>query len=480
MSEQATEQEKVHALYHLIGERGLFVNTNLDVISGDSESLEVLQGAYKLPLIAAGSKAYNSTLLFATITSLLNHGTMLVTGGPGIGKTTGLEFAGHFFSGQSLDEILEAEILGNPQLKTEDVIASLDTVKMVHSGEKLVLPSKFLDSRVKIWDEVNRTPAELVSCAMKLVDTGKAIYQGVLLKSPAGPLFATANYSDEGTFQLTPPFLDRFDVAVMTTSPQPWDLKKIRERGDEKLNGGLDKLLEIPEHLTLDFEKIRKEIKALQEDFEDDVPIVSSFSDFLYSTLRFSEIASDNLARATKGNAWQTNQSNAPEGHFKDNCFTYSVNELSIRTIKAIERYSKAFAWINGKEKVELADFKAVAPYLLWHKIQPTEKAIALNAKFVNDRIAFIEDLIVRVENEYNEMQSGENSSLVPYFIALECIRTGKKSDGTVLSSDEIRNITKNAVSKIGSQDKPYALSLASHVVSEYNSRCQKVNQQVG
>ena len=265
MTDKLTEQQRVKALYNLIGDRGLYVSSNFDVFNEEPEKIAILNGAYSLPIIKPGTEAFNSTLLFATITSLLNHGTMLVTGAPGIGKTTGCEFAGHFFSGTSLDEILQAEISGNPQLKTEDVIAGLDTVKMVHGGEKEVLPTKFLKCPVKIWDEVNRTPADLVSSAMKLVDTGKAVYQGVLLQSPPGPLFATANYADEGTFQLTPPFLDRFDVAVMTTSPQPWDLRKIRARGDEKLNGGLNQLLEIPENLALDFEKIRKEIKSLPE-----------------------------------------------------------------------------------------------------------------------------------------------------------------------------------------------------------------------
>jgi len=248
---ELTEQQKVQRIYDLIGERGLYVSTNYDIFSKYPERLPILHGTYNFPLIQPGSRAYASPLLFAALTSLLNHGTMLITGAPGIGKTTGAEFAGHFFAGTSLDkileaktsfeEILEAEILGNPQLKTEDVIASLDIAELTKpGGKKVVIPTKFLKCPVKIWDEINRTPADLVSAAMKLVDIGKAVYQGELLTSPSGVLFATANYADEGTFQLTPPFLDRFDVAVMVTSPQPWDLQEIRARGDEKLNGNFE------------------------------------------------------------------------------------------------------------------------------------------------------------------------------------------------------------------------------------------------
>lgn len=473
MAKKLTEQEKVKFLYSTIGDQGLYVSSNYDVFSEKPKEIPILSGTYKLPLITRGTNAYNSTLLFATLTSLLNHGTMMVTGAPGIGKTTGLEFAGHFFSGTSLDEILEAEIQGNPQLKTEDVIASLDTVKMVHNGEKEVLPTKFLRCPIKIWDEVNRTPADLVSSAMKLVDTGKAVYQGVLLESPPGPLFVTANYADEGTFQLTPPFLDRFDVAVMTTSPQPWDLKKIRQRGDEKLNGNLNELLKIPDGLKLNFDKIRQEIKDVPESEDKGIPAVSSFSDFVYASLRFSEAASDNLARATKGNAWQITQDNSPPGHFIDSPFTYTINELSVRTAKAMERYGKAFAWMNGKNKVELDDFKSIAPYLLWHKIQPTQKALAENPRYANDRISFVNGLISKIEQDYTEMQGSD--ILSNYSVALEALRSGNLL-GKELSDEEVDKVVRNAITKVGNLDKPYALTLAAHIASEYNTRYNGIN----
>ena len=466
------EQEKVQKLYGLIGERGLYVSTNYDIFTRKPEEIPLLLGTgYKIPLIDKGTKAYSSPLLFATLTSLLNHGTMILTGAPGIGKTTSVEYAGHFFTGTPLDQILEAEILGNPQLKTEDVVASLDTVKMISKGEKEVIPTAFLKCPVKIWDEINRTPAELTSVAMKLVDIGKAVYQGVLLKATPGPLFATANYTDEGTFQLTPPFLDRFDVAVMVTSPQPWDLRKIRERGDEKLNGTIEDLLEIPKDLELDFEKIRKEIKNISECVDKDIPIVSAFVDFVCGSLRFSEAASQNIVRATKGNACYINQDNAPQGHFIDSSFNYTLNELSVRTSKAIPRYAKAFAWLNGRDRVELQDLKTVLPYLLWHKLQPSQKALSENQIYENDRIAFVEDLVQKIETEYNEAL---NSNAIKYYaLALNALREGKLN-GKVLNEDDIRKVVRNSILKIGELDKPYAITLANHLASEYNLTIMK------
>ena len=275
-----------------------------------------------------------------------------------------------------------------------------------------------------------------------------------------------------GFLKLIPPFLDRFDVAVMVTSPQPWDLNEIRKRGDEKLDGGLEHLL-VPEELMPDFGRLRKEIRDMPEASEHDVSLVGSFANFVYGSLRFSEIASDNLVRGTKGNAWQIDQNKALDNqelsaHFKEAPFNYTINELSVRTARAMMRYAKAFAWFKGKEIVELDDLKAVLPYLLWHKIQPTEKAFAENSKYANDRISFVEDLITKIENDYTEMQGSESWGV--YGAAMKVIGTGKIHDKT-LSEADLKLLVKKAIAKIGNVDKQWAIILTSHIASEYNQR---------
>ena len=93
--QQLTERQKVRAIYDLIGERGLYVNTNFDVFTANPEEISLAGGAgYKIPLLQADSRGYASPLLFSALTALLNQGTMFITGAPGIGKTTGAEFAG--------------------------------------------------------------------------------------------------------------------------------------------------------------------------------------------------------------------------------------------------------------------------------------------------------------------------------------------------------------------------------------------------
>jgi hypothetical protein len=132
-------------------------------------------------------------------------------------------------------------------------------------------------------------------------------------------------------------------------------------------------------------------------------------------------------------------------------------------------RYAKAFAWMNGDSRVTPAHLKTILPYLLWHKVQPTQKAIAENKLHANDRVDFIRDLIGRIETEYIEL-TGNAELLQTYAAALNVIRTETIRDKKV-SPDQVRNVVKNAITKIGNVDKPYALTLAHHISSEYNTK---------
>ena len=131
-----------------------------------------------------------------------------------------------------------------------------------------------------------------------------------------------------------------------------------------------------------------------------------------------------------------------------------------------MQRYAKAFAWFTGNEKVGMNQLKTVAPYLFWHKIQPTQKALTENPKYGNDRIAFVNTLVEKIETDYDELRDSKARKV--YSAALNAIEKGRIGDRT-LTDVEIRNVTKNAIEEIGKVDRPWAISLASHVASAYN-----------
>ena len=475
-------RDKVQELYDLVGKRGLYVNTNHDVFV-NAKSINAGQSQqYKFSLLNPKGKAYASPMLLATLTSLLNHGTMLITGAPGIGKTTGAELAGHFFTGTPLDEILESTIQGHPQQTEEKMIARFHTGKLVKDGEEHVLPRKFLTSKVKLIDEINRLDPDKWSIILRLIDTGKATYGDTLLEAATGPLFATANYTDAGTFEMPPPGLDRFDVAAVVTSPQPWDLSRIYSRSDEKLNGGLQKLLEIPEELKLsddDFAQIRKEISGLPKAGNLDTSL-----NFVLATIRFSEAASDDVTRMTKGNAWAS--SDIQGLHFTNHPSVYTKNELSVRTARAIQRYARALAWFSGDYQVSEAHVNTIFPYATWHKLQPSEKALQEKPKFANDRIAFARFVLEKISGEWATMK-GQNELKV-YGSTLNAIlddtdatlmeliqkNAGLREIVSKSGQTPLYAVVSNAIKTICNWDNPYALVLAKSLETGYNARMMK------
>src|SRR3989338_11064774 len=145
--------KKILGLYNLMGERGLFVNTNHDIFIGPQEILKAGKNQnFSFSLLQDGGKAYSSPMLLTALTSMLKHGTMLLTGAHGIGKTTSVEFGGHFFTNTPLEDILQATIQGHPQQTEEKMVARYHTGKLIKDGEEKVLARNFIKCKVKLID----------------------------------------------------------------------------------------------------------------------------------------------------------------------------------------------------------------------------------------------------------------------------------------------------------------------------------------
>ena len=53
-----TESQKVHEIYGLIGERGLYVNTNLDLFGGPTKDVTILTSGYTVQLADKETYSY--------------------------------------------------------------------------------------------------------------------------------------------------------------------------------------------------------------------------------------------------------------------------------------------------------------------------------------------------------------------------------------------------------------------------------------
>jgi len=455
-------QHKVNALYHHLGKQGLYVNTNNDIFIGPYQTLTTGKGKkYTFHLLKDQGIAYASPMLFAALTAMLNHGTMLFTGAASVGKTTSAYLAGHFFNGQEYEDIRSATIHGHSRQTEERTIARYHTGRLLQ-GEEHVLWRKFAKSNVKVVNEFNRFGPDILNIFLDFVDTGYLNYGDEYLETKPGPLFATMNYNDSGTRDVQEPMLDRFDIAVPVTSPQPWDLENILKRSDEKLNGGFKDLLAIPPDIKLSDEErlqIRQEIASLplHEDVED-------FRTFAVATVRYSEVASDSVERMTKGNAWTMQDTS--QLHFQNHPSLYTENEITLRTARNLDRYSKAIAWLTESTVATMEHLKVVFPYVTWHKLKPTTKSLG-TSKFANDRIQFGKMLFDEIQKDWVALKTKEQlTTYLDVKVSLE---------NPSFSHPDLLNLTTKAMEQICTLDHPLAPVLAKHLESLYNARMSNV-----
>ena len=472
-------QEKVFGLYRTISERGLFVDTNYDIFLGKTEEAPFGSlNKYRFQLLDPdrNGRALSSSLLFPTITCLLNHGTCLSTGAVGIGKTTGAEFAGHFFTGTPLHDILEGTVQGHPQQTQESMVAYLDLGLLTKNGKRVAIPQKFMTAGVHMLDEIRRLDPSTLAILLRLIDTGKTTYQGQLIVMKPGPVFATANYDDEGSAQLLPPAADRFDVAVMVTSPSSVDVSRILSRRDEKLNGGsLDELLSLPAAYALsddDRLAIRHEISSVHVPQD-----VENYLDYVRAMMRFCEVASASPERMTKGNAWQVAPDEAASEHYLTVSSSSAVashrltrNELSVRTHKALDRYAKALAWFQGKDSVSQNDVSTVWPFVTWHRLHPSKHALQTpGTLYANDRIGFATAVFSRCVEEFDELNTDSRGGIfVKYTAGMQALTDEK------YSLEKKQTAVTNAIQQLGESTHPYALVLAQYLASEYNTQASE------
>ncbi|MHA2004904.1 MAG: AAA family ATPase, partial [Candidatus Thorarchaeota archaeon] len=171
------------------------------------------------------------------LNTLVPRSAMLLVGGHGGGKTTLVKLLGRMMTGKSLDEIDDGMLRGHPQLTEEKMVATLRPGPLMKDGVEVVVWRNFVTGFWKMIDEVNRLTPHAQNILLSMLAEGELKYYDEVKKCEEYCLFATLNPSDAGTFELAPPFLDRFGIAVPITMPSINDLELILTRRDERLFG---------------------------------------------------------------------------------------------------------------------------------------------------------------------------------------------------------------------------------------------------
>jgi len=457
-------REKLHNLYDRIQTAGLFIAPENDIKLNKTSSVKLnLNGSEALELC---KESYNSSLLLTLLTSLFKRGNMVYFGPPGAGKTTAPEFIGHFIYGKPLDEIHRATIFGHPE-QTQEMMVARYSLSDLMTGEERVLVRQFMNSPIKIIDEVNRLPPGKLSILYQLVDRGFTDYGDEVVKAEDGPIFMTANAADAGNYPLPHPFLDRIGVAVVATYLNPCYLSILDKRGSDNLNGGIEDLLDIKEQFTAkDLEQARHEIREVAFEGDELYHLMHFLAEtnYCYKGGVALESKSKSHAQFKKpGKGLCTDCHYFPgTGKTDKGTICHMTEEgISPRTYQSIILYAKALAWYRGNDKVNSIDLEAIMPFCLWHKITPTDSAYEANPLFINDRTELVRNLFDRSKKTYLQNKK-------TYDIYDSILETASKASTGAITPENKAEITKtirNFLENLQSIDSvakyPLAVTLA-------------------
>ncbi|OLS31335.1 MAG: hypothetical protein ThorAB25_03380, partial [Candidatus Thorarchaeota archaeon AB_25] len=351
MSQSEKLRELVLNVMSTVESRGLFVHSSdLEIKYNDPSSKKKSVKTTRFPLIV-GSCVLNA---------LAPRSAMLLVGGHGGGKTTLVKLLGRMMTGRSLDEIEDGILRGHPQLTEEKMVATLKPGPLMKEGVEVVVWRRFVTDFWKIIDEVNRLTPHAQNILLSLLAEGEVKYYDEIKRCDEYCLYATLNPSDAGTFDIGPPFLDRFGLAVPITMPTVNDLELILSARDERLFG-FDELWQVPAVLT-------EEDLLTIWNLADKVHVPPEASEFMRSLVR--EFGACIRVDKSQSSGLTVETGLCDGCHFsttKSVCNKVII-PLSVRAAKDLNRYSKAAAWLVGAQEVSVEIVKSLAPLVFWHR----------------------------------------------------------------------------------------------------------------
>jgi MoxR-like ATPase len=269
-------------------------------------------------------------LIERLIIAILADGHLLVEGAPGLAKTKAIKTASEgidadFHRVQFTPDLLPSDITGSDIYRPEQAVFEFQAGPLFHN---LVLA-----------DEINRAPAKVQSAlleamAERQVSVGKKSY-------PLPDLFlvmATQNpIEQEGTYPLPEAQMDRFLMHVMVDYPTPASEKTILQLSRAEATGSQSSDVEpSPQKTIMD---ARQQVLAVHMD-----EAVEEYLVQIILATRNTQAYGEDLA------SW----------------LDYGA---SPRATIALDRCSRAVAWLDGRDFVTPDDIRAVAHDVLRHRL---------------------------------------------------------------------------------------------------------------
>ena len=274
-------------------------------------------------------------LLNRMLVALLSDGHLLVEGAPGLAKTRAIKVLSHSVEGdfhrlQFTPDLLPADLTGTEIYRPQDGSFVFRQGPLFHN---LVLA-----------DEVNRAPAKVQSALLEAMGERQITVGSVTYPLP--PLFmvmATQNpIEQEGTYPLPEAQLDRFLLHVLVKYPDAAGERAILElnRAEQKRSVSDEELFTSPDVVT------QKEVLAARLQVLDQ-HLSEPLNEYIVQ-----------IVLATR----------APE-RYGDDLRGVLQYGASPRATIALDRCSRAHAWLAGRDYVTPEDVQGMAHDVLRHRI---------------------------------------------------------------------------------------------------------------
>jgi MoxR-like ATPase len=385
--------------------------------------------------LRVGDRLVNGQLYIALANACQRNKAALLYGGMGANKTTLVNLLGSAFMGLSFDEVENLMITGHPEQTEEKIVGFIDPrqwscppASSSSSSSSSSSPSSpssssshvssFPDggassirvlwtpwarSRWKVINEINRFPSGKQNLFLELISKRKVNYAGETLELGDTCYFATMNPDFSATYPLDEALLDRISISVPAT--QPDFLASLALAGREK---EVDELAEsLPRLSREEFESLPGMVAAVRLDSQVELSIISLLRDFTLCERApaFDKTQLSGGSKPSRGLCAGCHYFNNPEV-----CCWQTDEGLSDRVRQDLRSYTRAFALLLGLGGSDglIEVLRAVAPYVIWHRLTPNRTMLERPPYYGAGRLQYAKDLVEksinRTLNERGEM----------------------------------------------------------------------------
>jgi MoxR-like ATPase len=365
-------------------------------------------GDSKALLTLPSDQSYSSFVLLPLLTFAV-RGRCLMVGGPGRGKTASAVLMG-VLAGYPVRDVRRAMQHGHPQLTVADLFGTplpKDLVQADSLADVDVAWRSWLGMRVKIVDEYNRIPTRTQSALLTVLADGYVEVYDQVYETGDAAWYLTANDdAGGGTYQVVDALRDRIDVVVHALPFNNRFLGELVARAERRVRPEEN----VPPEIVFDAaEHDRLHAAILAVPFP--APVRRRL-EFFASQLEVLERAGWQFEYRTKDTARVAGVdphlvATADTGRDRlADVGAQTLNGLSVRALQSLVAYAKAMAYFRGNREVDLADLRAVLPFVLHDKLQPDLQSAPFDDRerepLRSDRVSWIRDLFDSACRQYD------------------------------------------------------------------------------